>query len=176
MTEERRNWNPGLANGDCTIGEVLATLPGDEPQSIPWSVRLFENPGSPLALPGNTTLERHDPLHVLLGRGITIWDEAFVLGVTMGAARNVRTWHLHLYLWWVSCITPEPFHFDAKARKAFWLGVKMARDLNLRNLDQVLLEEMVNQKVSAVRRQLGIRTDYLKQLYATEPSLQIART
>ena len=81
-------WKPGLDNQDQTLGEVLETLPGANPEEIGLLVRLLENPKSPLALTGAVTLLRHDCIHILLGRGLLPQDEAFVIGFTMGTAKE----------------------------------------------------------------------------------------
>lgn len=45
---------------------------------------LLENPDSPLPFAGKIDLYRHDCLHLLLERGLSVEDEAFVVGFTMG--------------------------------------------------------------------------------------------
>ena len=54
------DWSPGLDNDHMTLSEVMATLPGDDPEAIPEIIRKYENPASPDALPGAVALERHD--------------------------------------------------------------------------------------------------------------------
>lgn len=53
-------------------------------------MELFENPSSPWASPGAITLDRDDCVHILLGRGLTSEDEAFVIGFTNGAATSIE--------------------------------------------------------------------------------------
>ena len=86
---EQARWHPGIANDGLTLRQVYRTLPGSTAAEIDPLVRLFENPASPLAFRGAITLERHDCVHVLLGRGLLGQDEAFVLGFTMGAEKDV---------------------------------------------------------------------------------------
>ena len=45
-------WNPGVWNNEILLADVHKTLPGDGQEDIPWLVWLFENPKSPIALPG----------------------------------------------------------------------------------------------------------------------------
>ena len=65
-----RDWNPTLDNDQLTLGEVYESLPGFPPEAIHPLVCLFENPDSPLAFPGASSLRRPDCLHILLGRGL----------------------------------------------------------------------------------------------------------
>ncbi len=93
------DWNPGLENGQMTLGEVYASLPTYEFDSYPWIVLLLESPKSPVALKGRCTLLRHDLIHVLIGRGLFVQDEAFVIGYAvrspLGAAGIFRIYSLH---------------------------------------------------------------------------------
>ena len=82
-------WSPGLDTDDMTIAEVLASMPAAEAGDVPEIIRKYENPESPDALPGAIHLNRHDCIHVLLGRGLHVQDEAFIIGVTMGAASDL---------------------------------------------------------------------------------------
>ena len=85
-------WSPGLDNDDLTLEYVLETMPGVDAVEIPLIIRLFENPSSMIAFPGAISLERHDAMHVLLGRGLMIQDEAFVIGYTMGSHKKLKDW------------------------------------------------------------------------------------
>ena len=90
MTDEPawREWIPWLENDDLTLREVYETLPGAGPEEIDQIVRLLENPASPYALPGASSLRVHDCIHILIGRGLLNHDEAFVIGYTMGTAKE----------------------------------------------------------------------------------------
>jgi hypothetical protein len=85
---------PGFDNDALTLGEIYDSLPGDDPGTVHHYVRLFENPDSLVAFPGAVTLERHDCIHILLGRGLLAQDEAFVIGYTMGTCRAVQSWQV----------------------------------------------------------------------------------
>ena len=68
----------------------------DEESKLPLSLWLFEDPDSPVALPGAACLDLHDCLHILLNRGYSTADEAFVVGFSMGNDRRCRRWHQRL--------------------------------------------------------------------------------
>src|SRR5687768_12811614 len=105
------DWNPGLDNDHLTLSEVLNTLPAAPADAIPWQVRLLENPSSFISFPGAISLERHDALHALLGRGLANQDEAFVIGYTMGAARKIRGWHFQAFRFLATRFYPKAYRF-----------------------------------------------------------------
>ena len=53
-----------------------------EQSDVPFIIRLIENPKYKLSwvFPGSTTLQAHDCIHIALGRGVLLKDEAFVIG------------------------------------------------------------------------------------------------
>ncbi len=76
------NWNsPEIS--DLTLKQVYQQANLDRQEDIHWIVKTFENPKSPIALPGKISLHNHDCIHIILGKGITPEDEAFVIGFTM---------------------------------------------------------------------------------------------
>lgn len=173
-------WHPGKNLDTQTIGEILATMAHEqEPdtgESIPDEVRMVENPEHPfyqmMELPGGSTLDRHDPLHILLEIGTKITGEAFVLGLSMGADTSAKPWQLEFYIWWVTHKTPHPFVFSKEAIKAYWLGVTAAQDMKLKDIHLAPLETMHNVTINQARKQLGIDMTYLHKLYAEEKILQ----
>jgi hypothetical protein len=51
-----------------TLRDAVASLGGYCQADVPWQIWLFENPDSPIALPGAITLFNQDCLHILLDR------------------------------------------------------------------------------------------------------------
>lgn len=54
---------------------------GIQQSEVPWIIWLLENPDSPLALAGAIPLKEHDYLHLLLNRGKSPEDEAFIMAL-----------------------------------------------------------------------------------------------
>lgn len=170
-------WHPGKNLHDQTIGEILSTMvQPDEQEDIPEEVRMVENPNHPfyqtMEIPGGSTLERHDPLHVLLEQGTHINAEAFVLGLSMGADEKAQRWHFSFYVWWVTHKTPQPFVFSPEAVDAYSLGIEAASAMELKNVHLVPLEDMLDRKIDEVRAQMGINMEYLRKLYSQHSVLQ----
>ena len=67
--------------------EVYEQVSGhlDPESKLPLSLWLLEDPDSPVALPGAACLDLHDCLHILLNRGYTTADEAFVVGFSVAS-------------------------------------------------------------------------------------------
>ena len=169
-----RHWNPGLDNDHWTLGEVLATLPGAEAEQIPWIIRLLENPSSWLALPGAISLKRHDALHVVLGRGLSVQDEAFVIGFTMAATGRLRRWQHSLFRWASSRLYPKHYRFDDKDLIVFDMGVNAARRMPARNLPAFPFEDHHDLTLKELRARLGIQAPVLRAFFAKERLLRPA--
>ena len=73
--EGLRNWIVPLSETRMTLREAYATLlaVGNDPSEVPLMVRLVENPeyhfGGLGFFKGRVTLEQHDYIHIVLGRG-----------------------------------------------------------------------------------------------------------
>ena len=158
-------WTPGLDTDDMTIAEVLATLPAADAEDVPEVIKKYENPDSPDALPGAITLARHDCIHVLLGRGLHVQDEAFVIGATMGAASDITGEIVEFFIEVSTTEYPKHWRFEAEHIPSYRLGVGFAQD-NLKNRDLHLIpleaEPWQSKPVSEARRDLGIVKEELR--------------
>lgn len=175
MTAELKwyEWNPGLHNGDWSLHAVIDTLPAADPTDIPWLVRLFENPASPIAFPGAIQLARHDALHVLLGRGLRNQDEAFVIGFTMGTCDPIHSWQIRAFRWLITHVYPAPYQFCTQELIAFDLGFNFGQNLPARNLGDYPFERYAECTLDELRRRLGINPAKLHAIFRLE-SLLIA--
>ena len=158
-------WNPGLDTDDMTLAEVLATMPAADASDVPAIIRKYENPESPDALPGSISLERHDCIHVLVGRGLHVQDEAFVIGATMGAAADITGEIVDFFIDISTTQYPKHWRFEEEHIASFRLGIGFAMD-NLRgkNLHLIPLEDepWQSKTVRQARRDLGIVKEELR--------------
>lgn len=158
-------WTPGLDTDDMTLREVLSTLPAANPEEVPAIIQKYENPSSPHALPGAITLARHDCIHVLIGRGLHVQDEAFVIGVTMGAASDISKAAIDTFIRVSTTEYPEHWRFKTEHIPSFRLGVGFSIDnLSGRDLHLIPLEEDPWQAktVRQARKDLGIVKEELR--------------
>ncbi|MEM9300518.1 MAG: hypothetical protein AAGE01_00320 [Pseudomonadota bacterium] len=166
-----RDWNPGLDNDHLTLGYCLDSLPAVEASSIPWFVRLIENPSSPVALPGAITLERHDAIHVLLGRGLLAQDEAFVIGFTMGTASRIRDYHRKLFHWFARYLYRPPYRLTEDDLLIFDLGFGFGQEQRTRDYHMVPIEDFRDEPLVDLRNRLGLSVLKLHALYNHEKTL-----
>lgn len=158
-------WSPGLDTDAMTLTEVLATMPAAEADEVPEIIRKYENPESPDALPGAISLARHDCIHVLLGRGLHVQDEAFVIGATMGAASDITDQAVDFFIDLSTTQYPKHWRFEADHIPSYRLGVGFAVD-NLANKDLHLIPlegpEWQAKTVAQARKDLGIVKEELR--------------
>lgn len=158
-------WNPGLDTDEMTLAEVLATMPAANAEDVPEIIKKYENPESPDALPGAITLARHDCIHVLLGRGLHVQDEAFIIGATMGAASDISDEVIDFFIKVSTTEYPKHWRFEQEHIASFRLGVGFAVDnLNNKDLHLVPLEEepWQSKSVRQARTDLGIIKEELR--------------
>ena len=167
-------WSPGLDTDDMTVREVLATMPRSDPDDVPDIVRKYENPESPDRLPGAISLDRHDCLHVILGRGLHVQDEAFIIGVTMGADREISDEAVETFIRVSTTDYPEAWRFEPEHISSYRLGVGFALDM-VPNTDLHLtpFEEapLFDSKVAEIRRQLGLVKAEMRAYFRAEEIL-----
>jgi hypothetical protein len=144
------------AEGSVRLVDALAKMKGDPSDAIPFVVRLLENPASPVALPGMIDLHRHDGLHLLLGRGFSLDDEAFVVGFTMGNDRRTNALHLAIFKVCSLLFYPRPYRFDRRHLPSFDAGVALGRKAKVRNINQLDFRCFEQQPLGVLREWIGI--------------------
>ena len=162
------DWNPSLDNGNISLQRVLDTLPGNSPAEISVLVQVLENPRSPFSLPGAVTLEVHDCVHALVGRGLLKQDEAFVIGYTMGNAKRLKYWHINLYKYYATYIFPKEYRFGKVQLIAFDLGLTYGMTRRTKDIHKVDLTEYKDKSMSELRAKYDINLDILKKLRYAE--------
>lgn len=166
-----KEWSPGLDNQQQTLGDVLKTLPGNNAGSINFWVRLFENPNSPIAFPGAISLERHDCMHILLGRGLLSQDEAFVIGFTMGTSPDINNFQTWLFKAFTEYLYPKPYNFTKDDLLIFDLALNAAKDFAIQAIYDFPFEDHTNRTLAELRSKLNIDIQQLKNLYRQEQDL-----
>ena len=158
-------WSPGLDTDDMTLAEVLATMPAANADEVPEIIKKYENPESPDALPGAISLARHDCIHVLLGRGLHVQDEAFIIGATMGAASDITNEFVDTFIHVSTELYPKHWRFEQEHIASYRLGVGFAVD-NMANKDLHLIpmeeEPWQSMTVREARKKLGIVKEELR--------------
>lgn len=167
-------WSPGLDTDDMTLAQVLASMPAAEAEEVPEIIRKYENPESPDALPGSVSLARHDCIHVIVGRGLHVQDEAFVIGATMGADSTFTEDTLTRFIEISTTLYPKYWRFEEEHIASYKLGVGFAfdhpkmRDIHLVPLEN---EEWQNKTVREIRRHFGIVKEEIRAYLRAEVML-----
>ena len=142
-----------------------------KPEDVPFIIRLIENPKYDIGLfGGTTTLGAHDCIHILLGRGLLLKDEAFVIGYTMGTTKKMKRWRRNLFLFFTKYLYPEGYKFKEEERFVFNMGV-MAGNLCETDLSSVDFKVFKNNTLFSIHKKLNIDTDLLKSCYEVEKSI-----
>ncbi|MEO0829807.1 MAG: hypothetical protein AAFY03_05040 [Pseudomonadota bacterium] len=167
-------WSPGLDTDAMTLAAVLETMPKSDADDVPEIVRKYENPESPDALPGAIHLDRHDCLHVILGRGLHVQDEAFIIGATMGADAAMTPEITERFVEISTTLYPKAWRFEPDHIASYRLGVGYAMD-NLRGVNLHLTpwegEPYQSQTVADLRKGLGLVKAELRAYYRKEELL-----
>jgi len=168
-TDNWRDWNPGLDNDELTLRTVYDKLPGAGPDEIDQMVRLLENPASPYALPGAVRLRHHDCIHILLGRGLLNQDEAFVIGYTMGTAReHINDEQVQLFRLAAKLLYKPPYRMTDNDLIAFDLAFELGNRSQFRHIHKFDFDRAMDLDIGDIRQQLGIDAKALKAAFREE--------
>lgn len=140
----------------------------DTPGDIPFIIWLLENPKSALALPGKIDLYGHDCIHLLLNRGKTNFDEAFIIGFTMGNDDATKEHHLKIFEMFATKIYPPIYRFNKYHMKSFYLGFEYGRNLTPKGVNLTNFKLYSKTSIQTLRESLGIHLDELRAHCARE--------
>ena len=167
-------WHLSLSKGSNLLYKVLDSMAPFKlnPNDVPLIIKLVENPEyrTSKLFTGAVDLFTHDCIHILLGRGLLLKDEAFVIGYTMGSSKKMKRWRRNLFMFICKYFYPEGYKFREEERFVFNMGV-MAGSLCPTDLSKVDFSELADYKISGIREKLGIDAKLLKHYYYIEKEL-----
>ncbi|MCB2081529.1 MAG: hypothetical protein H6908_01040 [Hyphomicrobiales bacterium] len=166
-----KDWNPGLNNDDQTLRDVYTSLPGVGAQEVSMLVRLFENPASPIAFKGAVTLERHDCIHVLIGRGLLPQDEAFVIGFTMGTSKAVSAVEAAVFKLVTKYVYPKYYRFTDHELEVYEMGLQRGHECRVEHIYDFPFEDYMDWKLGDLRALIGVNKPRFIEAYQKEKSL-----
>ena len=157
--------DPTTDIGQHILGEAYEGIQRD--QYVPFRVWLLENPKSFMPLPGNISLPNHDCLHLLLNRGFSPADEAFILGFTMGNDLDSGWLHILLFKLASRLFYPKKYKFNREHLKHFDLGFLYGRQIAQSHpcLNRFDFLAYAHCRINEVRHLTGIRMQSLQQLW-----------
>ena len=165
LLDSQSESNFTLHQSSQTLFECLKSIKGDEQSHIPWIVWLLENPDSIFPLPGKINLYNHDCLHILLERKKSLFDEAFVVGFTMGSDIRTNRFHLAAFKLLSRLFYPKQYKFNREHLELFDIGFDYGRRLKIKNLNQFNFKVYENKTVNELRKYLGIELEEVNQCF-----------
>jgi hypothetical protein len=172
--EELRYWHLPLSDDAATLEAVFNQVMtfGNSQVEVPFIVRLVENPRYQLRryplFHGAVSLRQHDFIHIILGRGYTLADEAFVIGFTMGTTDKVSTTEAWLYCQAACHLYPKAYRFKPDHARIFRDAVAAGYISACLPLDVFDFEEVRHLPLREIRRRLGLELDLLNACYGIE--------
>ena len=139
---------------------------------IPLIIQLVENPRFDVpfidVFPGAMDLERHDYVHILLGRGLLPKDEAFVLGYTMASTDRVSVIEERLYEFFARYVYPKGYRFGDEEAQVYRDAVRLGCVSDCVSLVDIDYAAYLDTPIAEVRAALGIEEDLLRAYFAIE--------
>lgn len=167
-------WHVPLSEEAIRLGEAYDGLRGIglQQDQIPLMVQLVENPRFDLPgfdlFPGATSLETHDYIHILLGRGLYPMDEAFVLGFTMGSTNRLSATEEALFTFFTRHLYPKSYRFNDDEVTVFRDAVRLSYVSDCVSLASVDFSALRHLSVAAARAALGIEVPLLRAYFEIE--------
>ncbi len=143
-----------------TLAERKKQISVTPEEDSPWIIDLLESDKSPVGLPGKISYYNHDCIHVVLNRGLTLFDEAFVIGFTMGNNPDTKAWHLKIYKFVSRYLYPKGCRFSLDHFRVFDLGFNYGKSLEIQ-FDKIDFSKYQDYSVSQLRKSLGISEEHL---------------
>lgn len=169
---DAETWHVPLRNDTITIRKALKTMESFKlnQQDVPFIIRLFENPKYKM-LPGTVTLDNHDIIHVLLGRGLLPKDEAFVIGFTMGTTRRLTSIQKSIFRFVSRYLYPDGYRFGEEELKIFENGLNAADKMDCPDFSKLDLTKYLGYNIHRARKMLDIDCAELVKEYILEKNL-----
>jgi len=170
MAEE---WHPQLSRGrGGTLRKALSSMDSFKlaQGDIPFIIKLVENPKYDVGLfAGYVDLFTHDCVHILLGRGLLLKDEAFVIGYTMGSSQKMKRWRRNLFMFCAKYLYPKQYKFREEERFVFNMGVQAGSGCG-KDLSTFKFKKHLDKHPNEIRGLMGINLQFLESCYRLEKS------
>ena len=169
-----REWRVPLSAARRTLREAYETLRpyGLDQREVPLIIQLVENPKYDVPgielFPGAVDLRTHDLIHIVLGRGLLLKDEAFVIGFTMGSTDRIGATEERLYQFFARYVFPSGYRFGEEETRVFKDAVRLGYVSDARSLAEVNYDALLDLTLGRIRAELGIEEDLLRAYYAIE--------
>jgi hypothetical protein len=174
FSEHLKTWITKLSDDQRTMRDAFHSLVsvGNSQDEVPLIVRLAENPKYNFSglgfFKGRVTLEQHDYIHILLGRGLTLMDESFVIGFTMGSTDRCSTQEANLFAFINQILYPKPYRFTLEGTQVFKDAVALGYVSDCTPLETVDFHPMLDMPLCEIRKAIHLEVDLLQAYYRIE--------
>lgn len=174
FSEHLKTWITKLSDDQRTMRDAFHSLMavGNSQSEVPLIVRLAENPKYNFSglgfFKGRVTLEQHDYIHILLGRGLTLMDESFVIGFTMGSTDRCSTHEANLFAFVNQILYPKPYRFTPEGTQVFKDAVALGYVSDCTPLETVDFHPMLDLPLCEIRKKVHLEVDLLQAYYRIE--------
>ena len=148
-----------MINDKMTLRDACDMVEKSDPKKIHFLVRFFENPSSRFALRGAVDLDNHDCIHMMLGKGFKLNDEAFVIGFTMGSA-GANKLHVAIYKFVSRFLYPKIYSFKKPHLKIFDEAYKMGKESKAQEIHKFPFEDHMDKPLGKLRKMLGLELNF----------------
>ncbi len=168
--ETGKTWTPGLDNDGRTLGDAYEAIP-QRTSPLGGCQDMKASRKNDHALP----LFDLECLHLLLGRGFSLQDEAFVLGYWMGASHNIlqlqgAICHLVSRIAYSSRET-----FGVEEFRSFHMGFEFGQEVSRGKLQSLNFKTLFDTTLGELRERLGIDKERLRQVMTREKALKMKK-
>jgi len=167
-------WFIPLSETRLTLRQAHSQLAafGLKQEDVPLIIQLVENPKFDLPgidlFHGAADLETHDFIHILLGRGLLIKDEAFVIGFTMGSTNRVSTTEERLFSLITRFVYPKGYRFSQEDLQVYRDAVRLGYVSDCKPLAEIDFKPYLDWPLGKIRQDIGLEVDLLRAYYAIE--------
>ena len=174
MVEQKiaEDWHVPINAHSVTLRQALDSMSEFklDPVDVPFIIQLIENPKYNLLgiFPGRANLHTHDCIHILLGRGVLVKDEAFVIGFTMGSSHRMTALREKIFLLCSRYLYPKAYSFNKEDAKVFKRGVQLAQTHPPLHLAHTDFEKYLDTPIEDMRHQIGLDCSLIRAYYKEE--------
>jgi hypothetical protein len=174
--DENRTLGDGLEHLRRRLHDLNQSNNPDQPLFI----KILERPNRFISLPFQIDLFAHDCIHVLLGIGTYMHDEAFLIGFTMGNSQRMNYCFKEMYKFITHNLYPKEYGLTHSELVIFDRGYQYGRTIRQEGLDEVDFNACLDTEISALRNRFNVYhygtmlNDYLKDIQVEQISFRVA--
>lgn len=120
-------------------------------------IRWLENPNTFSALSEKVYEYNRNCIHILLEKGLTSSEKAFVAGFCMGNNDKINWIHVLAFKTFAFCFCYDNYRFKFRHLYGYNLGFNYGRSLNIKNINEIDFLSIDHYPVKQVRERLEIK-------------------